>query len=127
MACVSCTITTHTTSTSRPVLIKPSHLLRMSDTELREVDHVNLCRGYAKRKSERIALAINDLGFMNEEDWKALDSGKLYEGLGECVLLIGYEPTNRCRNKALRGGYINRDTTWQCSAFFFQNHNLDYT
>lgn len=112
VTCVSCSTTT------QPRLIKPSHLLRMSDTALREVDHVNLCRGYAKNKSKRIAQAINDLGFMNEKDWKALDSGQLYEGLAECVLFIGYEPANRCRNTVLEKGYVNRKTVWQCNAFF---------
>ena len=68
ITCVSCGTV--------PPLVKPDRLLRMSDAELRNVDRDNLCRGYAKTKSKRMAYASNDFGFMNDKDWEALSSGE---------------------------------------------------
>ncbi len=88
ITCVSCGTV--------PPLVKPDRLLRMSDGELRNVDRDNLCRGYAKTKSKRIASAINDLDFMNEKDWEALNSGEFYVGMSECVIFIDNEPLRQC-------------------------------
>jgi len=98
----------------------------MSDAELRNVDRDNLCRGYAKTKSKKIASAINDLGFMNEQDWEALSRGEFYVGMSECVLLIGYKSRQQCqitgtvRNK--NGDFIR---SWYCYSSFFSKKQLN--
>jgi hypothetical protein len=70
----------------------------MSKSDLMQLDKNSLCSAYRAFGTERLKTVIIERQLMTHLDWNAIKEEKLYEGMAECALRIGFGEKNYCRS-----------------------------